>query len=113
MKKLLLAMLCGCALFVAGCGKSADENKTPAEIKAEVTSMSKEDIQEMVEVYKAAIADKEAEISKITAEIAKVPITEQMGDKAKELRAKAEELGVSVKRLTENMKAYIEGLSAK
>ncbi len=113
MKKLLLAMLCGCALFVAGCGKSADENKTPAEIKAEVASMSKEDIQEMVEVYKAAIAEKEAEISKVAAEIAKIPITEQMGEKAKELRGKTEELGVSVKRLTENMKAYIEGLSTK
>ena len=113
MKKLLLAMLCGCALFVAGCGKSADENKTPAEIKAEVSSMSKEDIQEMVDVYKAAIAEKEAEISKVAAEIAKIPITEQMGEKAKELRGKTEELTASVKRLTENMKAYIEGLSTK
>ena len=113
MKKLLLAMLCGCALFVAGCGKSADENKTPAEIKAEVTSMSKEDIQEMVDVYKTAIAEKEAEAKKVLEEIAALPLTEQVGDKAKQLRAKAEEIGASVKRLTANMAAYAEGLKNK
>ena len=52
MKNLFVMALALCGiLFLAGCGNGVDENKTPEEIKAEVASMSAEDIAETITAY--------------------------------------------------------------
>ena len=114
MKKLFLfAMMCGAMFVLAGCGQQADENKTPAQIQAEVQSMSAADIQAKVEVYQKAIEAKSAELKAEGEKLAKIPLTEQMGDKAKGIQANMGTLKDSISKLTANMNAYAEGLKAK
>ena len=114
MKKfMLMALLCCGALFLAGCGDSVDENKTPEQIKAEVASMNAADIQKMIEKYQKAIEEKAAEVKVEADKLAKIPLTEQLGDEAKALRGNIEELTSSLNKLKANAEAYIEGLKKK
>ena len=114
MKKLFLfAMMCGAMFVLAGCGQQADENKTPDQIKTEVQSMSAADIQAKVDAYKKAIEAKSAELKAEGEKLAKIPLTEQMGDKAKGIQANMGTLKDSISKLTANMNAYADGLKAK
>lgn len=114
MKKLMLmALLCCGSLFLAGCGDSVDENKTPEQIKSEITSMNAADIQKMVTKYQAAIEEKAAEIKAETDKLAKIPLTEQLGDEAKKLRGNVAELTKSLDKLKANLEAYVDGLKQK
>ena len=114
MKKLLLMALVFCgSLFLAGCGDSVDENKTPEQIKSEITSMDMNDIQKMIEKYQEAIAEKAAEIKAETDKLAKIPLTEQLGDEAKKLRGNVSELTKSLDKLKANLEVYTDGLKQK
>ena len=112
MKKLMLAMMMAvCALVLAGCsGSQADENKTPEQIKQEVAKMDTAQIQATIENYKNAIADKTAQMEKKAEELTKIPLTEQLGDKAKGLQGEIGTLKDQISKLQANMAAYAEGL---
>ena len=112
MKKLMLAMMMAvCALVLAGCsGSQADENKTPEQIKQEVAKMDQAQIQKTIENYKNAIADKTAQMEKKAQELTKIPLTEQLGDKAKGLQGEIGTLKDQISKLQANMAAYAEGL---
>ena len=114
MKKALFMslLLCG-AMFIAGCGQSADENKTPEQIKQEVTSMSVSDIEAVIAKYAKAIEAKSQELARETEKLSKVPLTEQQGDEAKKIRANMAGLTESLDKLKANMEAYTDGLKAK
>ena len=114
MKKMLFIslLLCG-AMFLFGCGQGADENKTPEQIKQEVTSMSASDIEAVIAKYTKAIEAKAAELKKETEKLSNVPLTEQLGDEAKKIRANMADLTKSLDKLKANMEAYADGLKAK
>lgn len=114
MKKfMLMALLCCGALFLAGCGDSVDENKTPEQIKTEVASMNAADIQKMIEKYQKAIEEKAAEVKVEADKLAKIPLTQQLGDEAKKLRSNISGLTESLDKLKANMAAYVDGLKQK
>ena len=115
MKKLFLfAMICGAAIALTGCGKqTASENKTPAEIQAEVQSMSAADIQAKIDAYKKAIEAKTAELKAEGEKLKQIPLTEQLGDEAKKIQGNMGTLKESISKLTANMNTYAEGLKAK
>ncbi len=108
-----LLTVCACLFFVAGCGESVDENKTPEQIKQEVMNMSAADIQKKIEAYTKAIESKTAELKAETEKLAKIPLAEQLGDEAKKVRANIGNIESSLSKLKDNMAAYAEGLNAK
>ena len=115
MKKLMLAMMLAvCALVMVGCnkGKSADEKKTPEQIKQEVAKMDQAQIQNTIENYKKAIADKTAQLEKKAAELTKIPPAELLtgSDNAKKIQGEVDALKTSISKLQANMAAYAEGL---
>ena len=115
MKKLMLAMMLAvCALVMVGCnkGKSADEKKTPEQIKQEVAKMDAKDIQATIENYKKAIADKTTKMESKAEELTKIPPAELLtgSDKAKGLQGEIGALKDSIAKLEKNMAAYAEGL---
>ena len=114
MKKLMLAMVMAlCALVMVGCGDKGakvDESKTPEQIKQEVAKMDQAQIQKTIENYKNAIADKTAQMEKKAQELTKIPLTEQLGDKAKGLQGEIGTLKDQISKLQANMAAYAEGL---
>lgn len=115
MRKVTLFL--GAAMLAAGmltgCGSKADENKTPEQIKAEIANWDAAKIQKQIEVYTKAIEAKTQELAKVTDQIKEIPLTEQLGEKAKGLQAKAKEIGESIAKLKDNMAAYADGLKAK
>ena len=59
MKKVLWLALLACGtMMLAGCGNKADENKTPAQIQAEVQKMDAAQIQAVIADYQKAIEKK-------------------------------------------------------
>ena len=56
---------------------------------------------------------KSKELAKVMDQIKEIPLTEQLGDKAKGLQASAADLGREINKLKENLEAYVEGLKAK
>ncbi|MPN00032.1 hypothetical protein SDC9_147226 [bioreactor metagenome] len=100
-------------LLMAGCGQKADENKTPEQIKQEVTQMDTAQIQKQIDVYTNAIKAKSAELKVETDKLAKIPLTEMLGDEAKSLQGKIAEMTKSLDKLKANLEAYAEGLKTK
>jgi len=112
MKKMTFAMglFAATAVLLTGCGQEADENKTPTQIKSEISNMTMDDIKAMMDKYQQAIEKKSAELKVEADKLAKIPLTEQLGDEAKKIKADMAEISESIKKLSENMKAYAEGL---
>lgn len=114
LKKLTLYCALGlCVLALAGCGKKADENKPIAEVKAEAEEMSVKDLRAMATAYKNAITDKKAEVEKLAAKYADIPLAEKLGDKAKNMSSSIDSLNKSVSALTERYKIYYNKLKEK
>ena len=87
--KQMLVSLFGAALAVcmlAGCGDGVDENKTPEQIKAEVVNLDAAAIQKQIDAYTKVIEEKSKELAKVMDQIKEIPLTEQLGDKAKGLQ---------------------------
>ena len=85
MKKIacMLALLTG-VLMLAGCGDNGvDENKSPEQIKQEVSSMDQAEISKMVELYTAEIEKKSVELKAEADKLSNIPLTSMFGDEAK------------------------------
>ncbi len=114
MKKLLYLMaLVASMVIFAGCGNKADENKTPAQIQAEVQNMDLAQIQAVIADYQKAIEKKATELKKEADKLAQIPLTEQLGDEAKKVRENMSNLKDSLAKLQANLAAYTEGLKQK
>ncbi len=114
MKRFLVMMgLVASFGFLAGCGSSVDENKTPEAIRTEAQSFDVAKLEAIVKDYSKAIEAKAKELEAKVAEISKIPLTEQLGDKAKNLQSEAGEITKSLNRLKDNLAAYMEVLNSK
>jgi hypothetical protein len=101
-------------LSFAGCGgKKADETKPLSEVKAEAEKMGAPDLRSMAMAYKEAIAAKKADVDKLAAKVAEVPVTEMLGEEAKKLKADMENVSKSVSALTERFQVYYDQLKVK
>ena len=81
--KVVLFVLVGMFLLsVAGCGKSADENKPIDEVKAEAEKMDVAALRDMAMAYKDKIVAKKGEIEKITAKFKAIPLADKLGTEA-------------------------------
>ena len=101
------------SFILAGCGGGVSENKPISEVKTEAEGMSVEKLKGMVSKYQAAIDSKKAEITKITAELKKIPLTQMLGDEAKKLKGDIESVTKSVRALTERLNVYAQELRSK
>ena len=111
MKKLMLAVtVLATALIMVGCGSKADENKTPEQIKQEVTKMDAASIQAVIADYQKAIEAKSAELQKEADKLKELKPEEMLGDKAKSIKDNMAGLSQSIDKLKANMQAYAEGL---
>ena len=70
-------------------------------------------VQKQIDAYTKVIEEKSKELAKVMDQIKEIPLTEQLGDKAKGLQASAADLGREINKLKENLEAYVEGLKAK
>lgn len=104
-------LLVGFMLAFGGCGgKKADESKPMSEVKAEAEGMSASDLRSMAMAYKDAIVARKAEVDKLAAKVAEIPVTEMLGDEAKKLKADLENVKNSVSALTERFQVYYDKL---
>ena len=110
MKTLVRAGLCimiAISLFgFASCSKKADTDKPIAEVQAEASKMSVDQLKAKAMEYKDAIVAKKAEIEKVTAKLKEIPVTEQIGAEAKALQADIANLNKSLSALTERFQVY-------
>jgi uncharacterized coiled-coil DUF342 family protein len=109
-KVVLCILIAGSVLNLVGCGKKADENKPISEVQAEAGKMNVEQLKAAAMQYKDAIVAKKAELDKITAKLKAIPVTEQLGEKAKTLQADVANIGKSVNALTERFQVYYNKL---
>lgn len=110
---ILCCLLVLMSLALCGCGKSADENKPVADVKAEAETMSVEKLRSMAMTYKDAITAKKGDVEKVAAKLKDIPLTKMMGDEAKNLKADIEELNKSVSALKERFEVYYDKLKEK
>ena len=114
MKKFAMAFACAilAAGMMTGCG-DVDENKTPAEIKAEAANWDTAKIEKQMEAYKKAIEAKAAELKKAADELAAVPLDKKLGEEGKKAAAKVAEVTNYLDNLKAGLEAYAEALKAK
>lgn len=110
MKKLVLftVLALSGAMFLTGCNKkeAADDNKTVEQIKAEAATMTPEQVQAKVAEYQKKIEAKAAEVKKAAEELKAIPLTEQLGDKAKGIQEKIAKLTKELNELKDKAAAY-------
>jgi len=105
----MVAMLAGCG----GSKSSIDENKPVSQVAADAQKMTQADLQKMVDVYNAAIAEKGKELEALTAKVKEIPLTELMGEKAKALKTDVSKITTSMGKLKDQMAVYAKELAAK
>ena len=75
MKKLASVLACAVAMFcLCGCGESVDENKTPEQVKSEVVTLNKEQIQAKIAACNAFIEKKTKELNEVLAKVKATPL---------------------------------------
>ncbi len=129
MKKLMLfaAVIAG-AVMLTGCG-DVDENKTPAEIKAEAVNLDAGKIKDIMEEYKEAIEEKSEELKDIAEDFAEQLKKEgkdasgmlnnlfsgksALSPEAQALKDEMTKVEDSLRKLTANLKAYTDALKEK
>lgn len=101
--------------LISGCGGSdaIDENKPVDQVAAEAAAMGQAELQQMVDKYEAAIADKAAEVDELKAKIKEIPLKELLGDEAKTLKGDLEGIVSSLGKLKDQMAVYSKELSAE
>lgn len=107
---LVASMMC---LFLAGCGSSVDENKTPEMIREEAAKLDSAKIEAIIKEYGEAIQEKAAELEKVVAELKEIPLKDQLGDEARKLQERSVEIGKSLEKLKANLEAYKDALTKK
>jgi outer membrane murein-binding lipoprotein Lpp len=98
------------SLFLCGCSKKADTDKSIADVQAEASKMDAEQLMAKATEYKDAIVAKKAKIEKVTAKLKEIPITQQMGSEAKGLQTDIANLSKSLSSLTEKFQVYYNKL---
>lgn len=106
----LIVAMAGCLFGFAGCGKKADTEKSTADIQAEASKMTVEQLKAKAIEYKDAIIAKKAELEKVTAKLKAIPITQQMGSEAKALQTDIANLSKAMADLTERFQIYYSKL---
>ncbi len=94
---------------LAGCGGVSEDKPLP-EVRAVAEAMTADDLQAMVDKYKAAIEAKKGGLQKLQQKVSKIPVSELMGEEAKALKADIDELSKSVKALSERLNIYAQEL---
>lgn len=115
MKKIIwmfTGVVVAAALFT-GCGNNVDENKTPEQIRAEITNWDSSKLQKAVDDYTKAIAAKTEELNAALAKVKDLSAQDLLGDKGRQLKADADEIEKSLEKLKENMEVYAESLKEK
>lgn len=112
-KNLLSLMLVVPLLFLAGCGKKADENKPIGEVQAEAAKMNVQDLKAMAMKYKDAVEAKKADVEKLAAKLKEIPVAQLLGEQAKQLNADIDNLNKSLSALKERFQIYYDQLKAK
>ena len=114
MKKIILLLAAACSIFLlAGCGQTIDENKTPDQIRNEVANLPVEDIQDIIVKYQTAIEAKAVKLKAEAEKLSRIPLSEQLSEKARKLRSEMQETADALDRLKAGMAAYADGLKAK
>ena len=109
--KIALFVLVGMFLLsIAGCGKSADENKPISEVKAEAEKMDTAALRDMAMAYKDKIVAKKGEVEEITAKLKAIPIANMLGEEAKGLKTDIDSLNTSMSNLRERFQIYYNKL---
>jgi len=115
MKKLTLMFAGACVAvgLLAGCGSSVDENKTPDQIKQEISGWDSSKIQKSVDEYKKAIEVKTAELNAELAKIKALAPQDLLNDTGRKLKENTDKIGESLGKLKANLSVYAEELKAK
>ncbi len=114
MKKLAGVLACAVALFcLCGCGESVDENKTPEQVKSEVVTLNKEQIQAKIAACNAFIEKKTKELNEVLAKIKATPLDKLLSEDTKKLNAQASEIRKSIEKVSAQVKAYADGIADK
>ena len=113
------ALLTGCLLALAGCGKkdertvSADENKPMSEVKAEADQMTPQGLRTAAVAYRDAVLAKKAEVEQFVGKFRELPTEEMFGEEAKRLQTEIESANKSIAALTERFQLYYDKLKEK
>ncbi|MBN1391363.1 MAG: hypothetical protein JW947_01015 [Sedimentisphaerales bacterium] len=110
---ILCCLLTLSILSLYGCSKKADTDKSIADIQAEVSKMSVEQLKDKAMEYKNAIVAKKADIEKVAAKLKAIPLTEQLGSEAKSLQTDMANLSKTMASLTERFQVYYNELKKK
>lgn len=110
---ILCCLLVLMSLALCGCGKSADENKPVADVKAEAETMSVEKLRSMAMTYKEAITAQKDDVEKLVSKLKDIPLTKMMSDETKGLKADIETLNKSASALKERFQVYYGKLKEK
>ena len=87
-----------------------DESKPLAEVQAEAKNMSVDELRDMAEAYKEAIADLMPDMETLAAKFKEISPTQLMGEDAKAIRSDMQQLSEAVKSLTERFNLYVAEL---
>ena len=114
MQRMFIALAVLAAAFtLAGCGKKADATTPVDQVKAQAQQLDATAIQAKIDAYKAAVAEKHAEIQKLAEKIKAIPIAEMLGDEAKKLKAESDKIQEAVQALTDRLQVYVDALQSK
>lgn len=114
MKKLASVLACAVAMFcLCGCGESVDENKTPEQVKSEVVTLNKEQIQAKIAACNAFIEKKTKELNEVLAKVKATPLDKLLSEDTKKLNEQAAQIRDSIERVSAQVKAYADGLAEK
>ncbi|MBR4597208.1 MAG: hypothetical protein IKO42_02295 [Opitutales bacterium] len=114
MKKLvsLISVLVASA-FICGCCEKVNENKTPAEAKAEAAQLDAKQLEAKIADCKKFIEAKKADAEAVAKKIADIPLKEKLGAESKKLSAEASKIGDSIKNVSAQLDEYVKALEAK
>ena len=114
MMKLASVLACAVAMFcLCGCGESVDENKTPEQVKSEVVTLNKDQIQAKIAACNAFIEKKTKEMNEVLAKVKATPLDKLLSEDTKKLNEQAAQIRDSIERVSAQVKAYADGLAEK
>lgn len=98
-----------CMTLLSGCGgEGLDEEKSIEQVTAEAAEMSREKLQKMVDQYKRAVAERQADVEALHTKLKELSISDLMGEKAKALKTKLSDLTTSLNTLKDHLTVYTE-----
>ena len=114
MKKLVsLISVLAASVLICGCCEKVNENKTPAEAKAEAAQMDVKQLEGKIADCKKFIESKKADAEAVAKKIADIPLKEKLGAESKKLAAEADKISGSIKNVSAQLDEYVKALEAK